>query len=126
MTDTTPIDQDFAGLPEAVRVEIEGAQGVGLHHAPAQAEDPDPAVAGAAFHHPETDTAGTTWEPNWEPIDTYAEGDVVMLDDGERKILGRREMGMWMELAAGEEVAQPDFFPMLWAVAPEQVKYDLM
>ncbi len=49
-----------------------------------------------------------------------------MLDDGERQLLGRREMGMWMALANGDEIAQPDFLPMLWSHAPEQVKYDMM
>lgn len=49
-----------------------------------------------------------------------------MLDDGRRQLLGRREMGMWMELAAGDELAQPDFQPMLWSFASEQVKYDFL
>lgn len=125
MPDNDPIDQDFAALPEALRAEIEGAQGVGLHHAPLQGA-PDSDATGAAFHHPEKDGAGTVWEPNWEPIDTYTDSDVVMLDDGNRQILGRRDTGLWMELLNGDEIAQPDFRPMLWSYAPEQVKYDMM
>jgi hypothetical protein len=120
---TEKLDPDFADLPPAERAAIEGLSGIGLHHAPPAA---DPDVTGAAFHHPERDAAGTPWEPNWEPIDTYQDGDVVMLDDGERQLLGRREMGMWMQLVDGEEIAQPDFLPMLWSVAPEQIKYDMM
>ena len=117
------LDSDFADLPPAVRAEIEGLAGVGLHHAPAA---PGEQSADEAFHHPERDAAGTTWEPNWEPIDTYREGEVVMLDDGSRQLLGRREMGMWMELVDGDELAQPDYQPMLWSDAPELVKYDMM
>lgn len=116
------LDADFADLPPNARAEIEGMSGIGLHHAPAI----DDQVTGEAFHHPEHDAAGTTWEPNWEPIETYPEDEVVMLDDGERQLLGRREMGMWMELVDGEELAQPDYRPMLWSRAPEQVKYDMM
>lgn len=59
-------------------------------------------------------------------IETYPDGEVVMLDDGRRQLLGRREMGMWMELAAGDELAQPDFQPMLWSFTSEQVKYDFL
>lgn len=125
MTDEKPLDDDFAGLPNHVLVAIEGAQGVGLHHAPAVDTSADD-VTGEAFHHPEQDVAGTTWEPDWEPIDTYADGDVVMLDDGERQILGMRELGMWMQQVDGESIAQPDFMPMLWSHAPKQVKRDMM
>ncbi len=114
---------DFANLPPAARAEIEGRSGIGLHHAPAAG----PAeVTDEAFHHPEEDAAGTTWEPDWEPIETYPDGEVVMLDDGGRQLLGRRVLGMWMELVDGDELAQPDFEPMLWSYAPEQVKYDMM
>ena len=122
MTDRK-LDPDFADLPPSARAEIEGALGVGLHHAP---EDSNPKLTGEAFHHPETDAVGTTWEPDWQPIETYRDGDVVMLDDGARQMLGRRVLGMWMELTRSEELAQPDFLPMLWSDAPEQVKYDLM
>ena len=125
MTQETPIDPDFADLPNDVRAAIEGAQGIGLHHAPAAASSAD-GLAGERFHHPERDVAGTAWEPDWEPIDSYLDGDVVMLDDGERQILGMREMGMWMQLIDDDKVAQPDFLPMLWSPAPEQVKYDMM
>ena len=116
------LDPDFADLAPVDRAAIEGLSGIGLHHAPGS----DDAVSGEAFHHPETDVAGTAWEPNWEPIDTYTDGDVVMLDDGERQVLGMREMGMWMQLVDGDAVPQPDFLPMLWSAAPDQVKYDLM
>jgi hypothetical protein len=122
MTDEK-IDPDFADLPLAVRAEIEGRSGVGLHHAPAAVDEP---VTGEAFHHPERTAVGTTWEPNWEPMETYPDGEVVMLDDGDRQLLGRREMGMWLELANGDELPQPDFLPMLWSFAPRQVKYDMM
>lgn len=122
MTDEK-LDADFADLPPAARATIEGLSGVGLHHAPAADAE---GATGEAFHHPETDAAGTEWEPNWEPVETYVDGQVVMLDDGNRQILGRREMGMWMELTDGDEIAQPDFQPMLWSYAPEQVKYDMM
>lgn len=117
------LDPDFASLPPVTRAEIEGLSGIGLHHAPTAGEEQ---VTGEAFHHPEHDAAGTTWEPSWEPIETYPDGEVVMLDDGNSQLLGRREMGMWMELADGDEVAQPDYLPMLWSYAPEQVKYDMM
>ena len=117
------LDTDFADLPPDLRAEIEGMSGAGLHHAPAGGGDQ---VAGETFHHPEKDAAGTTWEPNWEPIETYQDGEVVMLDDGDRQLLGRREMGIWMELVDGNELAQPDYQPMLWSRAPEQVKYDMM
>lgn len=117
------LDPDFANLAPVDRAEIEGLLGIGLHHAPSAGEEQ---VTGEAFHHPEQDAAGTTWEPNWEPIETYRDGEVVMLDDGSRQILGRREMGMWMELLSGDERPQPDFQPMLWSTAPEQVKYNLM
>ena len=115
------LDPDFAGLPPQDRADIEGLAGIGLHHAP-----PVDAVTGDAFHHPERDEAGTVWAPNWEPIDTYADGDVVMLDDGNRQILGLRDMGLWMELADGEQRPQPDYRPMLWSRAPDQVKYDML
>lgn len=117
------LDPDFANLPLADRAAIDGLAGIGLHHAPAagEAQAPD-----EEFHHPERDVAGTTWEPDWEPIDTYPDGEVVMLDDGSRQMLGRREMGMWMELVDGDELAQPDYLPMLWSWAPDQVKYDMM
>ncbi|WP_242153632.1 hypothetical protein [Sphingomonas sp. BAUL-RG-20F-R05-02] len=117
------LDPDFADLPPTARAEIEGSLGIGLHHAPAV---PDVQVTGDAFHHPEKDAAGTTWEPDWQPMETYRDGDVVMLDDGERQMLGRRKLGMWMELTGGEELAQPDFLPMLWSIAPEQIKYDML
>ena len=116
------LDPDFADLPPADRASIEGLAGIGLHHAPSG----DDAITGDAFHHPEQDEAGTVWAPNWEPIDTYPDGQVVMLDDGNRQILGRREMGLWMELVDGDERAQPDYLPMLWSFAPDQVKYDMM
>ena len=45
-----------------------------------------------------------------------------MLDDGDRQMLGRRVMGMWMELAGGDELAQPDYQAMLWSRAPDQLK----
>jgi hypothetical protein len=106
MTDVK-LDSDFAGL----------------HHAPATV---GVQVTGEKFHHPERDAAGTTWEPDWQPMETYRDGEVVMLDDGARQLLGRREMGMWMELTGGEELAQPDFLPLLWSDAPEQVKYDMI
>jgi hypothetical protein len=122
MTDMK-LDPDFADLPPRDRAEIEGSLGAGLHNAPAAVGEQ---VTGDAFHHPETDAAGTTWEPEWQPMGTYPDGGVVMLDDGERQLLGRREMGMWMELTAGDELAQPDFEPMLWSYAPEQVKYDMI
>lgn len=125
MSEETPIDPDFADLPDDVRAAIEGAQGVGLHHAPT-AETPTIAATDEQFHHPERDAVGTAWEPDWEPVDTYTDGDVVMLDDGERQLLGMREMGMWMQLINGDKIAQPDFLPMLWSHAPEQVKYDMM
>ena len=117
------LDPDFANLPPVDRAGIEALSGIGLHHAPAGIDE---ATTGEPFHHPEQDVAGTMWEPNWEPIDTYVEGDVVMLDDGNRQMLGRREMGMWMELTGGEEIARPDYQPMLWSQAPEQVKYDML
>ncbi|WP_174291535.1 hypothetical protein [Sphingomonas bacterium] len=117
------LDPDFATLPPVDRAEIEGLSGIGLHHAPVAADEQ---VTGEAFHHQEQDAAGTVWEPNWEPIDTYRDGEMVMLDDGDRQLLGRREMGMWMELAGGDERAQPDYQPMLWSYAPDQVKYDLL
>ena len=117
------LDPDFADLSPVDRAEIEGMVGIGLHFAPPESASD---VTGEAFHHPEADAAGTTWEPNWEPIETYPDGEVVMLDDGERQLLGRREMGMWTELADGDERGQPDFLPMLWSYAPEQVKYDML
>lgn len=117
------LDPDFANLPPAVRAEIEGLSGIGLHHAPVAGDEQ---VTGEAFHHPEQDAVGSTWEPDWEPIETYQDGEVVMLDDGDRQLLGRREMGMWMELVDGGERAQPDYQPMLWSSPPKQVKYDLM
>lgn len=116
------LDPDFADLPPVERAEIEGLSGIGLHHAPPVGER----SADASFQHPEEDVAGTVWEPDWEPIETCPDDTVVMLDDGDRQMLGRREMGLWMELTNGEEVARPDFLPMLWSFAPEQVKYDLM
>ncbi len=114
---------DFADLPSRERTMIEGVSGNGLHHTPASEDQPS---KGMSFRHPERDAAGTAWEPSWEPIETYPEGEIVMLDDGDRQLLGRREMGMWMELKAGDEIAQPDFLPMLWSFAPEQVKYDML
>jgi hypothetical protein len=120
---TDKLDPDFAELPLADRAAIEGRSGVGLHHAP---ETEDEQLIGAPFRHPEQDEAGTVWEPNWEPIETYKDGEVVMLDDGDRQLLGRRDMGMWTELTNGNEIAQPDFMPMLWSLAPEQIKYDLI
>ena len=123
MTDEK-LDPDFAALAPQDRAAIEGLSGIGLHHAPDADAAPEP--VDAAFHHPEQDVAGTTWEPDWEPIDTYVDGDVVMLDDGKQQILGLREMGMWSALVDGDAIAQPDFLPMLWSPAPEQVKYDMM
>lgn len=117
------LDPDFADLPPAARAEIEGLSGIGLHHAPSASDDHP---TGETFHHPEQDAAGTAWEPNWEPIETYRDGEVVMLDDGRRQLLGRRDMGMWMELVDGDELAQPDYRPMLWSDAPDQVKYDML
>lgn len=131
MTDDDRIDQDFAALPDALRAEIEGAQGVGLHHAPASGPDtstggnPSEPGADAAFAHPEHDGAGTEWAPDWEPLETYP-GGVVMLDDGERQVLAVREDGLWMELADGNARPLTGFVPMLWSHAPDQVKYDLM
>ena len=116
------LDPDFANLSPVDRASIEALSGIGLHHAPGA----NGVASDDAFHHPEQDEAGTVWEPNWEPIETYQDNDVVMLDDGQRQILGRREMGLWMELVDGKELAQPDFLPMLWSYAPEQVKYDMM
>ena len=120
------LDPDFAALSPQDRAGIEALSGIGLHHAPDDGVAADEGVAGEAFHHPEKDEAGTVWEPNWEPIETYTDSEVVMLDDGKRQILGMREMGMWMELLDGDEIAQPDFLPMLWSYAPDQVKYDMM
>lgn len=117
------LDPDFASLSPVDRAEIEGLCGIGLHHAPA---GDAASVTGEAFHHPERDAAGTRWEPDWEPIETYRDGDVVMLDDGSRQLLGRREMGMWMELTEGGERAQPDYQPMLWSDAPDRIKFETM
>lgn len=117
------LDADFADLPLAVRAEIEGLSGVGLHHAPGAVDD---RPSDRTFDRPEQDAAGTTWEPDWQPIETYRDGEVVMLDDGSRQLLGRREMGMWMKLVDGDELAQPDYQPMLWSDAPDQVKSDVM
>jgi hypothetical protein len=122
MADET-LASDFSGLPLPGGTGIEGSPATGLHDASADGSGP---ITGAAFHHPEKDAVGTTWEPDWQPMETYRDGEVVMLDDGDRQLLGRREMGMWMELTAGDELAQPDFQPMLWSNAPEQVKYDLL
>ena len=118
MADDT-LDPNSANLPPQDRAAIEG---LGLYHAPTSQDE---RVAGEAFHHPERDAVGTQWEPNWEPIDSYRDGEVVMLDDGSRQLLGLREMGMWMQLVDGDEVAQPDYQPMLWSDAPDQVKYDM-
>ena len=117
------LDPDSADLPQAVRAEIEGLSGTGLHHAPST---PDDRPSDETFHHPEQDAAGTTWGPNWEPIETYRDGKVVRLDDGSRQLLGRRQMGMWMELVDGDELSQPDYQPMLLSDAPGQVKSDMM
>ena len=133
MSKDGPTDQDFVNLPPDVQAGIEALSGVGLHHAPDQdrsadalaAEAEDEAAAGE-FRHPEHDAAGTEWEPDWEPLDTYQDGDVVMLDDGSRQILGMREMGMWMEMLDGDAIPQPDYQPMLWSTVPDQVKYDMM
>jgi hypothetical protein len=119
--DTEKLAPDFVDLPLAGRATIEGLSGLGLHHAPAASGQDG---TGAPFHHPERGQTVTTWEPNWEPIETYTDGEVVMLDDGDRQLLGRRKMGMWTELKDGEELAQPDFLPMLWSVAPEQIEFD--
>lgn len=122
MADET-LASDFSGLPLPGGPGIEASPAAGVHDASADGSGP---ITGAAFHHPEKDAVGTTWEPDWQPMETYRDGEVVMLDDGDRQLLGRREMGMWMELTAGDELAQPDFQPMLWSNAPEQVKYDLL
>lgn len=122
MTDEK-LASDFAALSPSDRAAVVGSPGDGLHNAPAATDEQ---VTGAAFHHPEQDAAGTTWEPNWQPIESYRDGEVVMLDDGERQLLGRREMGLWMELTGGNELAQPDYQPMLWSFAPEQVRYDML
>ncbi len=58
---TEELDPAFADLPPADRAAIEGLSGVGLHHAPPADVQP---VADESFHHPEQDTAGTTWEPD--------------------------------------------------------------
>lgn len=121
MTDEK-LDPDFANLAPEDRASIEALSGIGLHHAP----DGDDVATGEAFHHPEKDEAGTVWAPNWEPIDTYADGNVVMLDDGSRQILGMRDMGMWMEMLDGDAIPQPDYLPMLWSTVPDQVKFDMM
>ena len=133
MTKDGPIDSDFANLPPDVQAGIEALNGVGLHHAPNQDRSADAVAAEAeeeatteASRHPAHDDADTTWQPHWQPIDTYADGDVVMLDDGERQILGMREMGLWMELIDGDQIAQPDFLPMRWSTVTDQVKYDMM
>lgn len=118
MADET-LDPTSASLPVQERADIGG---LGSHLAP---PSQDGQVAGEAFQHLERDAAGTRWEPNWELIETYRDGEVVMLDDGSRQLLGRREMGMWMQLVDGDEVAQPDYQPMLWSDAPDQVKYDM-
>lgn len=116
------LDPDFANLPSRDRAEIVGLSGVDPHHAPAAS---DGQVTGEAFRHPEQDRAGTTWQPDWEPIETYRDGEVVMLDDGGRQLLGKREMGMWVELVDGDERAQPDCQPLLWSYAPDRVKDDM-
>ncbi|BCA61331.1 hypothetical protein HMP09_0565 [Sphingomonas sp. HMP9] len=113
---------DFGNRLPADRAVSEDFSSVDLH----AAEAGNAQVTGEAFHHPERDAAGTVWEPNWEPIETYPDGEIVMLDDGIRQLLGRREMGLWMELVDGDELAQPDYQPMLWSCAPEQVQYDMM
>ena len=122
MADET-LDPDFANLPPAARAEIEALSGIGLHHAPAGGDAPS---TGEAFHQPGQGAEDAATGLNWVPIETYRDGEIVMLDDGERQLLGRREMGLWMELIDGEERAQPDYQPMLWSYAPDQMKYDRM
>lgn len=117
MTDRTAIDPDFAELPDAIRAEIEGAQGVGLHHAP---DAPAAGIDDPAFGDAETDGAETPWSPEWEPIDTCP-GGVVMLNDGARQVLARRENGVWSELVAGEARPLGDYAPMLWSRVPDRV-----
>lgn len=119
---TGRLNADFSGSPRQDGTASDGRSSSGMHHA----AEGDRSRAYAPFRHPEQGEAGTVWEPNWEPIETYRDGDVVMLDDGDRQLLGRREMGMWMELAGGEEMPRPDFLPMLWSLAPEQIKYDMI
>ena len=117
------LDADFANLPPPAPAEVEGRFGIGLHHAPAAEDDQ---VTGEAFHHPEQDGGGTIWSPYWEPIETSRDGEVVMFAGGSRKLLGRCEIAMWMELIDGDETAQPDYHLILWSYAPDQVKYDMM
>lgn len=62
------LDLDFANLAPNDPAGGEGRFGYGLHHAVAVEDEP---VAGEAFHHPEKDAAGTTWAPDWQPIETY-------------------------------------------------------
>ena len=121
--DDEKLDLDFANLAPNDPAGFEGRFGHGLHHAVAIEDEQ---VTGEVFHHPEEDAVRTTWELDWQPIETCLDGEVVMLDDGRRQLLGRREMGMWMELTAGDELGQPRFQPMLWSFAPEKVKYDFL
>lgn len=131
MTQNERLDEDFADLPPDVRAEIEGMQGVGLHHAPAGAQVEDPAdqaeteARDGLFRHPETDRAGTEWEPNWEPLETYP-GGPAMLDDGARQVLAVRQDGLWYEVTNDALRPLAGYEPMLWSRAPDRVQDDML
>lgn len=125
------IDEDFAGLPSPVQAAIEGAAGIGLHHAPDRDRSDEAIAAEAAdegegrFEHHEVDRAGIEWAPNWEPMETYP-GGIVMLDNGERQIVAARHNGVWHEYVDDAVVPLSGYRPMLWSTAPDRVKRDTM